>query len=999
MDIFNKKAKESEQTTGKLDDVFRALSPSAITAVAGITALVASVKSLSQASLANYAHFEKLEMGLTTFFQSADKGKAKFEELRKLSNETTFGVDELTDSFTQLANVGVNTDTIKDKLTMLGDLAQGDKAKFAELTSIYAKINSTGKAGAMQLQQIASRGIPIYDMLKKIGVQGTATANDITKAFEKMTEEGGQFHDAMNNINQTIEGKQGFISDYLKEMSVNFAEVTGLADAYKDVLDVLKDVIGAISDKLLEWSKDPVMKAIISGLFVGAIASIATALLTSLIPTLATVIAKLTTIRLLEGAKGWAVLAVAGISVAVGAYASYSRSLKQATEDNEKLRKAVEDTKKAMGNNYGLLNVGVNTTNTAVKSRDSAKNSLEGYKKNLEEFQSNLEKAQEKLAKAKQNAGTDIGIGEILNPDLYFAEEADEVKRWQEAVDITTNSIERQTKTLKFWEDEVNRLNVDELAKQFEAIYESTLPKEQAEIESLKTQLNTVLEYKNKLKSLDGQKDANGNIISYEKSKSEIDKTVDYLQTKLNAVTLDLNFNNLEEWQKDLAKQLGFDKKTAVSLQGKSGDKWIEKYQEIQKDLNTRREVTERALGINKAVDEKSRIGEKASSLSKLAQDLLTNSSQKFGMKANGELDNTFKALQGELNNLKTSFVKAGGTVDEWDAIMGNSKEVIQEDVITSLSDLSAKLMDYAKNTGSVGAYAGSKAISMVSGTAIGQAAEGAMEGASVAGPWGALIGAILGLLSSMEHWQDFLDELDDLVEPLKPILNSIIGLLVSVCKVLEAFAEPIQDLLSWIMQIVNLVSVLFRGLAKIISVINNVFSWLLEPIKALASGIENVVDWLANLFGLENDIKQQEEDELARKKALNDAYSNMLSTLRDVQEEYEKRKKAINAQGYADSVTGVHDMILTPQGRFSTDPDDYIIATKNPSGLNNGGKGDIIINNYSNAQVEAKQDDMGNTVILISQKVAMDYANGNNGWDSAVMTRQARTAGRQLSM
>ena len=132
--------------------------------------------------------------------------------------------------------------------------------------------------------------------------------------------------------------------------------------------------------------------------------------------------------------------------------------------------------------------------------------------------------------------------------------------------------------------------------------------------------------------------------------------------------------------------------------------------------------------------------------------------------------------------------------------------------------------------------------------------------------------------------------------------------------------------------------------------------------------------------------------------RALTDAYGSMLSVMKDVEEEYEKRKKQINSQGYADSVTGVHDMILTPQGKFSTDPDDYIIATKNPKGLN-GGKGDIIINNYSNAQVEATQDDLGNTVILISQKVAMDYAQGNNGWESAIQARQARVAGRNLAM
>ena len=135
----------------------RGFSPSALAAAAGVTALVASFKGLMstvKGTIDAYAHFESMQKGLETFFHSAEKGKEVFEDLRRLSNETTFGVDELANSASQLLNVGVASSEINDILIQLGNIAQGDKTKFAELTSIMAKIQSTGKAGAMQLQQI-----------------------------------------------------------------------------------------------------------------------------------------------------------------------------------------------------------------------------------------------------------------------------------------------------------------------------------------------------------------------------------------------------------------------------------------------------------------------------------------------------------------------------------------------------------------------------------------------------------------------------------------------------------------------------------------------------------------------------------------------------------------------------------------------------------------------------------------------------------------------------
>lgn len=976
MDIFNKKAKESEQTTGKLDDVFRALSPSAITAVAGITALVASVKSLSQASIANYAHFEKLEMGLTTFFQSADKGKSKFEELRKLSNETTFGVDELTDSFTQLANVGVDVDSIKGKLTMLGDLAQGDKAKFAELTSIYAKINSVGKAGAMQLQQIASRGIPIYDMLKKIGVQGTATANDITKAFEEMTKEGGQFYNAMNNINETIEGKQGFISDYLKEMSVNFAEVTGLADIYKDALDVLKEAIGAVSDKLLEWNQNPVMKAIISGLFVGAIASIATALLTSLIPTLATVIAKLTTIRLLEGAKGWAVLAVAGISVAVGAYASYSKSLKKATEDNEKLKKAVEETKKAMGNNYGLLNVGVNTTNTAVKSRDSAKNSLEAYKKNLEGFEEKLKDAEKAVSdiQAKMNADG----GGLTGYEGRLEQAQKKVEEWKTAVQITTNSIKEQTTALKFWESEVQKLSVDTLATQFEEIYNSTLPKEQAEIESLKSQLATVLEYEAKLKSLNGQKDANGNIIDYNKSKQAIDDTIRYLENKLKGINA---------WE-DIFKNVTGISVPKVGSDGKSrGQIAGEEYKTRTDKLYDAQVKAKKLLGDNDA--EKNVAREFVQNIEKQIESLISNIDvdQPFA-----ETDATITALNEELEKYKE--------------IVGEVSEKT-----LSFSDV----IEQWKQSDNVGTMAGGYGMSALASASSdgsnflnGMAQSG---GNWIGGVINMLIGALANVASSCENFERAMNPITTAFKKLKPLLQVFIDIGAD-------FTTGLEMILNILKPIINVLGFLARILRAVGTVVNLVFyalqkladgiAWVLSKLgisidfESINQALDDWFDDMDEFMGVEKDVTDAKKKELEELRRAKEAYDSLLGAMKENEEWYIRQKTALNANTRKEGYQSVNDMILTPQGQFSTHPDDYIIATKNPQSLGGGAVVNVNIqNNASDVEVKATpvtRNGMQEIMIQISKKIAEDVANGANGWDSALSRQSVRQMGRSLS-
>ena len=351
---FSSRAEDAARASGQLEDAQRgflgslsdagaamesgseslgALNLNSLAAEAGIQGLVGALEKVAHAavgfasdSIQSFSNFEQIENSLSGVLRSASKGKELFEDLRSFSMETTFGVDTLANASQQLLSTGTASDQLKTKLKQLGDIAGGDTNKFNDLVSIFSKIQNTGKASSMQLQQLALRGVPIYQMLQEMGVEGNATADQIEEAFKRMTDAGGQFHDNMESINATIQGKEGFVSDTFKEFLTSFAEASGLADAYKAALDVIFNALQGIVDWLQKINDNPVSQAIFRGVIVGAIAAIGAVIVTTLIPALISTIAQLTIIQTLKtafsGPVGWISAGVGLLVAGVTALAS-----------------------------------------------------------------------------------------------------------------------------------------------------------------------------------------------------------------------------------------------------------------------------------------------------------------------------------------------------------------------------------------------------------------------------------------------------------------------------------------------------------------------------------------------------------------------------------------------------------------------------------------------------------------------------------------------------
>jgi hypothetical protein len=264
IDILIRREREAERETKKMSDSFAAFNlivnrlpgplKTAASALMGLVSPAQAVASIlldlgeaavnfAKESLTAFSDFEMIKANLEIVMGSAARASAAFDELRSMAGRTPFDVEGLAGAAVQLKQTGTAAQDLIPVLTMLGNTAGGSAEKFNRLVANYAQIQSVGKTTAMDLKQFAMMGIPIYEVLQKIGVEGNATASQIKTAFQEMTKEGGTFYNAMEKGAETLQGKTTNLQGVWKAFLATFAETSGLADVWKEILDIMTRVI------------------------------------------------------------------------------------------------------------------------------------------------------------------------------------------------------------------------------------------------------------------------------------------------------------------------------------------------------------------------------------------------------------------------------------------------------------------------------------------------------------------------------------------------------------------------------------------------------------------------------------------------------------------------------------------------------------------------------------------------------------------------------------
>jgi len=220
---------------------------------------------LARGIIATTARFEDLRTTLSSVTGSLNEGTKAFKFVSEFATQTQFGVEELSVAFTKLKSNGI--DPTKELLTTFTDAAAVTTDQLGSLTAItdfYTRSLQSQTVELMDLDRLADRGLPVYDILKeKLGVSRSELgkfskeAGNTTKIIEALGNGikerfGGATEARLNNLSTALSNMQiGFknVQDAIGQGGVGPA-MTELVNLFNKMLERALPLATIIGDKL-----------------------------------------------------------------------------------------------------------------------------------------------------------------------------------------------------------------------------------------------------------------------------------------------------------------------------------------------------------------------------------------------------------------------------------------------------------------------------------------------------------------------------------------------------------------------------------------------------------------------------------------------------------------------------------------------------------------------------------------------------------------------------
>lgn len=224
---------------------------------------------------------------LTLLKGDADKAKQLFEDLSQYGIKSPYDKAGLIDAQQTMMSFGISADTSFEKLKQIGDIAMGDAQRMQSLSLAFAQASSTGRLTGQDLNQMINAGFnPLLVISEKTGEsmtslkdrmsKGKVGIDEVSKAFEIATSEGGDFYKAAENASNTLGGKWSNMMESFTELSLKVYEmiqpiITPLIGLITSIIESITSGFGWFINKIKEGN--PVILSItaVVGLFTTAL--------------------------------------------------------------------------------------------------------------------------------------------------------------------------------------------------------------------------------------------------------------------------------------------------------------------------------------------------------------------------------------------------------------------------------------------------------------------------------------------------------------------------------------------------------------------------------------------------------------------------------------------------------------------------------------------------------------------------------------------------------
>lgn len=186
------------------------------------------------------SYFQDAASSMKTFLGDAEKAAKFTKELQDYAFYNMFEFSDLVGVSKQLIAYGTtDTKEIIRVTDQLSNIATGTGANINDMVNIYNKIKAQGKLQGDELNQLASRGLVVKDVLKEMGE--TVNGNNVSfeqfqKVLTHVTSEGGMFHDLMKDQLNNLSASAAQLSDNLTSLWNSVGE--SLEPVMKEAIDL-----------------------------------------------------------------------------------------------------------------------------------------------------------------------------------------------------------------------------------------------------------------------------------------------------------------------------------------------------------------------------------------------------------------------------------------------------------------------------------------------------------------------------------------------------------------------------------------------------------------------------------------------------------------------------------------------------------------------------------------------------------------------------------------
>ena len=200
-------------------------------------AIATSVYEFGKAAIDARSKVEQLEISFSTLLGSQEKANSLLAELKSYGTVTPYDTEGLAQAARLMLSYGMSANKVMPMLKVLGDIAMGDKEKLQSLALAFSQMSASGRVYKQDLNQMVNAGFnPLQIITEKTGKSigelndelsaGKISVNQIEQAFIDATSEGGKFHNMINNMSNSLEGKIASMADEWENLK---ASIGGLS--------------------------------------------------------------------------------------------------------------------------------------------------------------------------------------------------------------------------------------------------------------------------------------------------------------------------------------------------------------------------------------------------------------------------------------------------------------------------------------------------------------------------------------------------------------------------------------------------------------------------------------------------------------------------------------------------------------------------------------------------------------------------------------------------